>query len=115
MTTKSFIQLLSLVAAGGLIGVWHIAPPAADFSLGTIGVLLLLALTAELTGFLLPRGGTGSIAFIPYMTALVLVPNFSALLAIGGATAITQLAKRPGGLNVLFNSSQLLSSSPPAL
>ena len=110
MKTKHFIQLVCLLATGAATTLWYVAPPAPDFSVGTIGTLALLALLAELMGFLLPRGAAGSISFIPYMATLMLVPNFAALLAVGGANAIAELAKRRGGLKVLFNSAQLILS-----
>jgi putative nucleotidyltransferase with HDIG domain len=92
------------------VAVYRTSPPAADYSAVTVGTLALLALTAELMGFLLPRGAAGSISFIPYMTTLMLVPNFAALVAIGGANAISEIAKGRGGLKVLFNSAQLILS-----
>src|SRR5215218_9465785 len=110
MKTKSFIQLICILAVCASVAVYRIAPPAQDYSAGTVGTLALLALTAELMGFLLPRGAAGSISFIPYMTALMLAPNFSALVAVGGANAIAEIAKRRGGLKVLFNSAQLVVS-----
>lgn len=110
MKTKSFIQLVCLLAIVASAALWYIAPPAADFSMGTIGTLAFLALIAELMTFLLPRGAAGSISFIPYMATLMLVPNFAALAAVGGANAIAEIAKRRGGLKVLFNSTQLLLS-----
>ncbi len=58
--------------------------------------------------FLLPRGATGSISFIPYMTAVLLVPNFAALAAIGLANAIAEIAKRRGVIKFAFNTAQLI-------
>ncbi len=110
MKTKLFIQTICVLALGASIALFRIAPPADDYSAGTVGTLALLALTAELMGFLLPRGAAGSISFIPYMTTLMLVPNFSALVAVGGANAISEIAKRRGATKVLFNSAQLIFS-----
>ncbi|MEO8620711.1 MAG: HD-GYP domain-containing protein [bacterium] len=110
MKTKSFIQLVCVLAFGASAALWHWAPPASDFSIGTIGTLAVLALIAELMGFLLPKGATGSISFIPYMATLVLVPNFAALAAVGGANAIAQIAQRRGGLKGLFNAAQIVVS-----
>ena len=110
MKANSFIRLVCVLAVAASIVLWRIAPPATDFNGSTIGTLALLALIAELMGFLLPRGAAGSISFIPYMTALMLVPNFAALAAVGGAHTIAEITKRRGGLKILFNSAQHLLS-----
>lgn len=86
----------------------HFAPAASDWSLATVVTLAVVALTAELMGFLLPRGAGGSISFIPYMTAVVLVPNVAALVAIVGARAIVELARRRPMVKFFFNTGQLL-------
>jgi putative nucleotidyltransferase with HDIG domain len=107
MKANSFIRLvcvLALVAAGVL---WHVAPPSGDWSLGTVATLAAFALTAELITFLLPRGASGSIAFVPYMTALMLVPNFAALLAIPAARFLGEAAQKRDPKTTLFNVAQL--------
>jgi putative nucleotidyltransferase with HDIG domain len=96
---------MAAIAGGAL---YHFAPPAGDWSLGTVVTLAVVALTAELMAFLLPRGAAGSISFIPYMTAVVLVPNTAALLAIVGARAIVEFARRPAPIKFFFNTGQLL-------
>src|SRR5260221_239466 len=108
MSIKSFIQLICVLAAVASVMLWGVAPPPSDYSVGTVGVLAALALTAELMVFLLPRGATGSISFITYMTAVLLVPNFAALAAIGLANAIAEIAKRRGVIKFAFNTAQLI-------
>jgi putative nucleotidyltransferase with HDIG domain len=110
MKTNTFVQLVSLLAIAASAVLWYIAPPAANSGLGTVATLAVLALIAELMTFLLPRGAAGSISFIPYMATLMLVPNVAALAAVGGASAIAEIAKRRGGQKVLFNSTQLILS-----
>jgi putative nucleotidyltransferase with HDIG domain len=110
MKVKSFVQLVCILASVAAVALWRVAPPAPDFSLATLGTLALLALLAELMGFLLPHGATGSISFIPYITTLILVPNFSALVAVVGANTIAEIAKRRGTLKIFFNSAQLVLS-----
>lgn len=110
MNTKSFVRLVCLLATGAAGMLWITAPPAADFGATTVGTLALLALIAELMGFLLPRGAAGSISFIPYMTAIALVPNFAALMAVAGANGLAALARRRGGQKEIFNFAQLLLS-----
>lgn len=108
MKTRAFVQLTCLCAILAAAALWYIAPPDGDWTIGTVGTLAALALTAELMGFLLPRGAAGSISFIPYMTTLMLVPNFAALAAVGGAHALGEFAKKRSGQKLLFNSSQII-------
>ena len=115
MRAKYFIQLVFLLAVLAAAGLYYFEPPAADFSIGTIATLALLALLAELMGFLLPKGANGSISFIPYMATLMLVPNFAALVAVGGANIIAEIAKRRDRTKVLFNSAQLVLTYATAI
>lgn len=110
MKTKSFIQLTCATAICAAVALWHLAPPTYDWSYVTVGTLAVLALTADLMGFLLPRGAAGSISFIPYMATLMLVPNFGALVAVVGTNVVAEVAKRRDWQKVVFNSAQLLLS-----
>jgi putative nucleotidyltransferase with HDIG domain len=110
MNTKRFIQLVAVAACIVALAMWFLVPAERDFSIGTVGTLALLALTAELMGFLLPRGARGSVAFIPNLTTLMLVPNFGALIAIGGAKLISEGFNRRATHKLVFNTAQLVLS-----
>jgi putative nucleotidyltransferase with HDIG domain len=56
----------------------------------------------------MPKGATASIAFIPYITTVVLVPDASALLAIVGAGTLAQIARQRNALKFFFNCAQLM-------
>src|SRR5712664_2414523 len=107
MKANQFVRVVCLLAVGAAIVVWRLFPPASDWTVGTIATLAALALTAELMAFLLPRGATGSISFIPYMTAVLLVPNFAALAAIPSARLLGEVAQRKEPRKTLFNVAQL--------
>src|SRR3954464_15534966 len=108
MKVNRFVYLVCVMAVCAAIGLWQYAPPAGDWSVATIATLAALAITAELLGFLLPRGAAGSISFIPYMTAVLLVPNFAALGAIVGSRAVIEVVRGRSALKVTFNTAQLL-------
>ena len=107
MRAKLFVQFICLSALVSSALVWHFAPSGDDWSGGTLATLAALALTAEFLGYLLPRAASSSISFIPYLTTVLLVPSFSALLAIVGAASIAELSRRREGLKSLFNICQL--------
>lgn len=75
--------------------------------MGTLATLAFLALTAELLAFVLPRGARGSIAFIPYIATVLLVPSFAALLTIALSKAIAEFAGKRERLRQIFNVAQL--------
>jgi putative nucleotidyltransferase with HDIG domain len=108
MKPKSFVQLVCLLAIAATAIVARVAPAVGMESLGTVVTLGIVALTAEFMGFLLPRGAGGSISFIPFMTAVVLVPNTGALMAIVGARAIVEFAQRRPPVKFCFNIGQVL-------
>jgi putative nucleotidyltransferase with HDIG domain len=107
MKPNTFVRLVCALAILAALVVWRLFPPASDWSLTTVGTLAALGLTAELMSFLLPRGATGSISFIPYMTAVLLVPNFAALAAIPVARLLGEIAKKTEARKTLFNVAQL--------
>ncbi|MDB4917699.1 MAG: hypothetical protein JWM95_5343 [Gemmatimonadetes bacterium] len=107
MRPSSFIRVVCVLAAVAACALWMYAPPDPDWSVRTVGTLAAFALTGELMAFLLPKGASGSIAFIPYMTAVLLVPNFAALLAIPVARLIGEMARRKDPKKTLFNIGQL--------
>jgi putative nucleotidyltransferase with HDIG domain len=107
MRASRFVGLISALAVAMAILLWRLFPPAIDWSLATVATLAVLAITAESMAFLLPRGALGSISFIPYLTTVLLVPNFSALLAISGARMVVDVASKKGLQKTAFNVAQL--------
>ena len=108
MKTKSFVQFVFILAVVAVAALWYYVPPAQYGRLVVVAVLAVLALTAELMAFLLPQGAVGSVSFVPYMTAVVLVPDVTALAVIFGARTISELARARGGQKLVFNISQLI-------
>lgn len=107
MKANSFVRLVCVLAMVAAYALWRVAPPTGDWSFGTVVLLAAFALTGELIAFLLPRGASGSIAFVPYMTAVMLVPNFAALLAIPAARFLGEAAQKKDPKKTLFNIAQL--------
>jgi putative nucleotidyltransferase with HDIG domain len=110
MRAKHFARLIWVLGIAAALLLWRFFPPAPDWSLSTVITLAFLAITAEAMAFLLPRGATGSISFIPYLTTVLLVPNFAALLAISGARLVVEVAMRKRFFKTLFNVAQLTLS-----
>ena len=115
MRTKPFVKLICLCAllAGAL--AWRTLPAGETWNAPTLATLAALALTAEFLGYLLPRAAWSSISFIPYVSIILLIPDFSALVAIVATASIAELSKRREVLKTLFNISQLALAYAVAL
>jgi putative nucleotidyltransferase with HDIG domain len=96
----------ALAICGGFF-LYRSTPPIQADGLGTLATLACLALTAELLAFVLPRGARGSIAFIPYIATVLLVPNFAALVTIALSKAISEFAGKRERVRQIFNVAQL--------
>jgi putative nucleotidyltransferase with HDIG domain len=106
MRTKTFVELVSLGALLIAAWLWRTMPADAGANISTLGTLATLALTAELMAFLLPGGVVGSIAFIPYVTTVLLSPNALGLAAIVGSGAIAKLSRQRNVQKFIFNCAQ---------
>jgi putative nucleotidyltransferase with HDIG domain len=107
MRIKTYVLMVTIAAAICAAILARVLPPGAHSTFAILGTLAALALTADLLGFLLPGGVTGSISFIPYVTAITLAPDAGALGAIVLTGAIAQLSRERSAQKLLFNASQL--------
>lgn len=107
MRIRIYVQIVFVLALGIGASLFRVFPPGDSSTFTTLAILTALAVTAELLSFLVPGGMTGSISFIPYVTALLLAPDAYAVLAIVIAGAIANLARDKRTLKIVFNCSQL--------
>jgi len=107
MKTKGYVQLVTVTAVLTTAVVLRWYPGEAQSTFTTLGTLGALALTADLLAFLLPGGMTGSISFIPYITAVILAPDIYAVFAVVACGAIAQLSRDRSLQKFVFNCSQL--------
>lgn len=70
-------------------------------------VLAALAAVAELLAFALPRSSHGSIAFIPYLAAVMIAPSWPTICAAGIARCFTEIITRRDNLKRAFNVAQI--------
>jgi HD superfamily phosphohydrolase YqeK len=88
--------------------LFGIAPEISSAQVKAVWVLGLMALAAELLGYSLPAGGaTGSIAFIPYLAMVTLVPAWFAVLMAAGVSGLASGVRGSGWIKVAFNFSQV--------
>lgn len=117
MRLRIALYIGSIAAAAGLAS-WLLYlhyPAVRNDQLIAIVVLAGLAISAEMLNFLLPRSATGSLAFIPFFAAAIIVPNWPTVAAITLESMLVELAVRRGLPKALFNISQRACSVSAAI
>jgi putative nucleotidyltransferase with HDIG domain len=104
---RLYVALICALALGGGYILLGVAPGIPSEQVSTLATLACLALTAELLAFVLPRGARGSIAFIPYIATVLLVPSFAALVTVAVVKAIAEFAGKRERVRQIFNVAQL--------
>lgn len=85
-------------------------PRAAEGELGAVLVLAGLAVVAEMMAVLLPRSAQGSVAFIPYIAAVLVAPNWGTVAACAAVKLLTELLSRRQFVKLSFNVAQIAAS-----
>jgi hypothetical protein len=108
MNRKLALYVASIsVLAFTCASVLRMQSPGIDHaSLVAIALLSILAMVAELLAFVLPNSARGSIAFIPYLAAAVVVPSWTAIVAIVVVRAIVETVRRVNAQVAVFNVAQ---------
>jgi signal transduction histidine kinase len=94
------VSICAVLLSGVLFLRSPVMEPAAlraVFWMAAIGVFV------HVLTFRLPRGGTGSIAFIPFLAAAILVPSWIATVAVIASVVVAEIAKRGTPVKALFN------------
>src|SRR5581483_11171096 len=101
--TKYYV---GLVATGALVWaglMYRSAPAAPPAMLSDALILCGLAVTAELLSFLLPQSATGSIGFIPYFAAAIVVPAWPSVISVFVVKAAVELWTRRTPIKAILN------------
>src|SRR6185437_4179874 len=98
-----YVAAISALAIG-----WGFAAffSGAAFSSSAVTDALLLcglAISAELLGYVLPQSAVGTIAFIPYLAASVVVPGWPSVLAVGVVKIIAEICARRAPIKAVLN------------
>ena len=103
--TGLFVAGVSMIAASAGALLYLQAPSVSGVSVVAIALLCGLAVMAELLVLIVSGSATGSIAFIPYLAAALVVPHWTSLAAVTIVKALTELQLRRG-IKALFNVAQ---------
>lgn len=112
----AYVYAVTVAALCAVAVLWQRDTSVAqEYLLGSLG-LVLLGAYAAVTKYKTSRSADGEVSFIPYLTALVIYPNWSTVAMIGVAVSAVELGKKKHFLKRLFNTSQfVLASSCAAL
>ena len=113
MRKATVFYICAVIAFAGmaLAVLYRVAPVLPAGSAVAVGLLSVLAILAEVLGFLLPRAAArGSIAIVPYLAMAILVPNWLAILALVVVKTIMGAANRVAAHKAVFNVGQMAFS-----
>jgi HD superfamily phosphohydrolase YqeK len=112
--TRIYVTLIALGAIAAGFALYFRAPQPSAEELTAVLLLAGLAVVAEMLVFLLPRA-KGSIAFIPYLAAVLIVPSWLAVVAIAAVKAIMETLSGARRFLVVFNVAQHALTSAAAI
>lgn len=96
------IAMISASAASGSALLLHSAG-VSRVEIFAILLLSILAVVAELLAVVLPNSARGSIAFIPYLAAALVVPSWPTVLAVAAVKALVETVRRSDPVRALLN------------
>jgi hypothetical protein len=109
MIDRIKLYVFGLVALSGTTAFWvYAVDPSTSWP--DIRAAILFAFLSCISGLLAykkaARSEAGSIAFLPMLAAVMVVPNWVSLVAIGLATTVVEVASRRVALKATFNVAQ---------
>lgn len=105
--TRPYVMLVCAAAAAVTAFVYAVDPVVLPSEVRALGMLAALASVAEMLTFALPRSASGSIAFIPYLAAVVVVPSWPTVVAATVVKLVAELVHRRALQKQAFNVAQL--------
>jgi hypothetical protein len=88
-----------------MVVLWQLGPGLDHTQLESLFLLGALALTAELLGFVMSSAVVGSIAVIPYLAMVLVVPSWASVLGIVSVRTISECRSR-SAIRSVFNIAQ---------
>lgn len=102
-TLKLYVATVAALAIGSSAVMYYFAGPVSHSTFVDAMLLCALAATAELLGFLLPRSAAGSVAFIPYFAAAIIVPSWPSVLSVLIVKTAVEIWSRRAFIKIVLN------------
>jgi len=100
---QAYVFLVTAASVLALGFLYQGSPQVPPAMVSDALILCALAIAAELLSFLLPRSAAGSIGFIPYFAAAIVVPAWPSVLAVVLVKASVELWSRRPVLKATLN------------
>src|SRR5678815_588662 len=101
--TRIYVAGVAATALVWTYVMYRSAPLAPQSMLTDALILCGLAVAAELLSFLLPRSATGSMGFIPYFAAAIVVPSWPSVVSVVLVKAAVELWTRRAPIKAILN------------
>lgn len=101
-----YVALIAGLAMCQFAAVYSLHPEVDSQHAAALVLLGALAVLAESLGFFLTASAKGSIAFIPYLAAILIAPSWAAVAMAVGIKLIVELFRRAGPIKTVFNVAQ---------
>lgn len=108
MNARLRTYVVAVVVGAAVISwlLYWVEPVVPPVGLSALIVLCCLALAAETLALLMPNTIYSSVAFIPYLTAVVIVPNWIALIGLVVVRLLSEIIARRSPSKAIFNIAQ---------
>src|SRR5690242_13490224 len=101
--TALYKAIMVIAAVGSTAMLFHRAPRIHNAELFAVTLLSVLALIAEFLAVAMPNSASGSIAFIPYLAAALVVPTWATVIGVIVVRAIADIVRRARADTALLN------------
>jgi len=104
--TRNFVYTVAVAALLMVAAAKLLTDPIGDRSAVAVLLLCGLAMAADAFVYLLPNSASGSVAFVAYLSAVILAPTFETAVAVVVARLLVELPQRREILKKVFNVAQ---------
>jgi hypothetical protein len=104
--TKRYVIVCVIGALLAVAFVARVSPDLNWDAAAAAGFFALIGLAAQSLAHRLPKGASGSIGFIPFMSALLVAPGLALVLTVGLAVLAAEVLQRRVVLKATFNVAQ---------
>lgn len=104
---EAYVTVIGLMAMGALAVAIRLSPPIGSGHLQAAACFAALGVLAHLLAHRLPRGATGSIAFLPFLAVVLIAPSWAALAAVSAAMACVEVRSGKEPIKSFFNVAQV--------
>ena len=105
--TNSYVAAVSIGAVIAGTAVYRLEPASSSTELVAALYMSGMGILAHLMLYKLPRGGHGSVAFVPFLAAALIAPKWVSVVAVVALVTVMEgLLRRRHPIKALFNVSQ---------